>query len=59
MMELLPLFLFLGAIVVLLLGYSVAFSLAGTGLIFAGIGILTGHFEPASWKPCRTACSAL
>ncbi len=45
MMELLPLLLFAGAIVVLLLGYSVAFSLAGTGLIFAAIGIMTGHFE--------------
>jgi tripartite ATP-independent transporter DctM subunit len=47
MSELLPLFLFLAAIFVLLLGYSVAFSLAGTGLIFAAIGIMTGHFEPS------------
>ena len=47
MSELLPLFLFLGAIFVLLLGYSVAFSLAGTGLIFAAVGIMTGHFEPS------------
>lgn len=45
MIELLPLFLFLGAIVVLLMGYSVAFSLAGTGLIFAAIGAYTGHFD--------------
>ncbi|MDO6562419.1 TRAP transporter large permease subunit [Amphritea sp. 1_MG-2023] len=45
MIELLPLLLFLGAIFVLLLGYSVAYSLAGTGLIFAAIGIMTGHFE--------------
>jgi len=45
MIELLPLLLFLGAIVVLLLGYSVAFSLAGTGLIFAATGIMTGHFD--------------
>ncbi len=45
MIELLPLLLFLGAIFVLLLGYSVAFSLAGTGLIFAAIGIITGHFD--------------
>jgi len=43
--EYLPLFLFLGAIFVLLLGYSVAFSLAGTGLLFAAIGAYTGHFE--------------
>ncbi|WP_027858374.1 TRAP transporter large permease [Marinobacterium jannaschii] len=45
MIEYLPLFLFLGAIVVLLLGYSVAFSLAGTGLLFAAIGAYTGHFD--------------
>ncbi|MEH6576190.1 MAG: TRAP transporter large permease subunit [Amphritea sp.] len=45
MIELLPLFLFLGAIFVLLMGYSVAFSLAGTGLLFAAIGTLTGHFD--------------
>ena len=45
MIELLPLLLFFGAIFVLLLGYSVAYSLAGTGLIFAAIGIMTGHFE--------------
>ena len=45
MIEYLPLFLFLGAIVILLLGYSVAFSLAGTGLLFAAIGAYTGHFE--------------
>ncbi|MCP8688351.1 TRAP transporter large permease [Marinobacterium sedimentorum] len=45
MSELLPLLLFAGAIVVLLLGYSVAFSLAGTGLLFAAIGTWTGHFD--------------
>ena len=45
MIEMLPLFLFLGAIVLLLLGYSVAFSLAGTGLLFAAIGAYTGHFD--------------
>lgn len=45
MIEFLPLLLFLGAIFVLLMGYSVAYSLAGTGLIFAAIGIMTGHFE--------------
>ncbi|UTW10836.1 TRAP transporter large permease [Marinobacterium rhizophilum] len=45
MSELLPLFLFAGAIIVLLLGYSVAFSLAGTGLLFAAIGAWTGHFD--------------
>lgn len=45
MIEMLPLFLFLGAVVLLLLGYSVAFSLAGTGLLFAAIGAYTGHFD--------------
>ncbi len=45
MSELLPLLLFAGAIIVLLLGYSVAFSLAGTGLLFAAIGTWTGHFD--------------
>jgi tripartite ATP-independent transporter DctM subunit len=32
---------------VLLAGFPVAFSLAGTALIFAGIGVQTGTFEPA------------
>ena len=45
MMEYLPLLLFVGAIFVLLLGYSVAFALAGTGLLFAAIGAYTGHFD--------------
>ena len=45
MTELLPLLLFVGAIFVLLMGYSVAFALAGTGLLFAAIGTLTGHFD--------------
>ena len=45
MIEYLPLLLFVGAIFILLMGYSVAFALAGTGLLFAGVGILTGHFD--------------
>ncbi|WP_372831880.1 TRAP transporter large permease subunit [Pontibacterium sp.] len=45
MMEFLPLLLFVGAIFVLLLGYFVAFALAGTGLLFAAIGAYTGHFD--------------
>mgnify|MGYP003311590382 FL=1 len=32
---------------VLLAGFPVAFSLAGTALIFAGVGVLTGTFESA------------
>jgi len=46
MIELMPLLLFLGAILVLLCGYSVAYSLAGTGLLFALIGSLIGTFDP-------------
>ena len=37
--------LFLAVIVVLLAGYPVAFTLAGTALLFAVIGLLTGNFE--------------
>ena len=42
-----PLFLFLSVFVVLLAGYPVAFSLAGTALVFALIGTLTGTFDSA------------
>ena len=37
--------LFLVVIVVLLAGYPVAFTLAGTAILFAVIGLLTGNFE--------------
>ncbi len=47
MLEFAPLILFLAVFVVLLLGYPVALSLAGTALVGAAIGILTGVFEPA------------
>jgi tripartite ATP-independent transporter DctM subunit len=40
------LLLFLGVIVVLMAGFPVAFSLAGTALIFAFGGILLGVFDP-------------
>ena len=46
-MTLAPILLFLAVFVVLLLGYPVALSLAGTALIAAGIGILTGSFDAA------------
>jgi tripartite ATP-independent transporter DctM subunit len=46
-MEYMSLFLFLAVCLVLLLGYPVAYSLAGTALIFAGVGVVTGHFEIA------------
>jgi len=37
--------LFLAVIVVLLAGYPVAFTLAGTAILFAMIGLLTGNYE--------------
>lgn len=46
MAEFIPLLMFLSVCLVLMLGYPVAFSLAGTALIFAGVGIVTGHFDP-------------
>ncbi|AOE48856.1 TRAP transporter large permease [Kangiella sediminilitoris] len=46
MLELMPLLLFLAVCAVLLWGYPVAFSLAGTSLVFAAIGALTGMIEP-------------
>jgi tripartite ATP-independent transporter DctM subunit len=46
-MEYIPLIMFAAVCLVLLLGYPVAFSLAGTALIFAGLGVLTGVFEGA------------
>jgi len=47
MAEFLPLLMFLCVCLVLLLGYPVAFSLAGTALAFAWIGGMTGHFDSA------------
>lgn len=44
--ELIPLLMFVAICLVLMLGYPVAFTLAGVALIFAGIGIVTGHFDP-------------
>ncbi len=45
MAEFLPLLMFLCVCLVLLLGYPVAFSLAGTALAFAWVGGMTGHFD--------------
>ena len=45
--ELLPLLMFVVICLVLMLGYPVAFSLAGVAMIFAGIGISIGHFDPS------------
>lgn len=47
MSELYPLAMFIATFAVLLSGFPVAFCLAGTALIFAGLGLLTGHFDPA------------
>jgi tripartite ATP-independent transporter DctM subunit len=46
-MEWVPLLLFVSVILVLLAGFPVAFTLAGTALIFAAIGVLTGSFTEA------------
>ena len=43
----LSLYLFLAVCLLLLLGYPVAFTLAGTALAFAAGGILFGQFDPA------------
>lgn len=45
MVEFLPLLLFLSVCAVLIMGYPVAFSLAGTSLIFAGIVYVFGYFD--------------
>lgn len=44
--EFAPLLMFLMVCGVLMLGYPVAFSLAGTALLFAGLGIVSGAFDP-------------
>lgn len=46
-MSYIPLIMFAVACLVLLMGYPVAFSLAGTALAFATIGHLVGVFDPA------------
>jgi tripartite ATP-independent transporter DctM subunit len=46
MIELIPLFMFLVVCLFLMIGYPVAYTLAGTGLLFASLGIITGHFDP-------------
>jgi tripartite ATP-independent transporter DctM subunit len=45
LVDLIPLLMFITICGVILLGYPVAFTLAGVALIFAGIGIVTGHFD--------------
>ncbi|MEJ2297683.1 MAG: C4-dicarboxylate ABC transporter, partial [Woeseiaceae bacterium] len=41
------LLLFVTVVAALLAGFPVAFTLGGTALIFAGVGILTGTFNEA------------
>ncbi|MEE9492038.1 MAG: TRAP transporter large permease subunit [Gammaproteobacteria bacterium] len=40
------LLMFAAVFIILLTGYPVAFALSGTALLFAGIGQMTGHFDP-------------
>ena len=47
MTELFPLFMFLGTLAILLTGFPVAFSLAGSAFIFAFLGSLAGAFDGA------------
>lgn len=47
MLELMPLFMFVVVCLVLLLGYPVAYSLAGVALLFAGGGLVFGVFDSA------------
>ena len=46
-MEWVALLLFLSVILVLLAGFPVAFTLGGTALVFAAIGVITGTFNEA------------
>ncbi len=47
MADFIPLLLFVSVCLFMLLGYPVAFTLAGTALAFATIGILLGGFDPS------------
>ena len=47
LIEFLPLWMFALVCLVLMLGYPVAFTLAGVALLFAGGGIIAGVFDPA------------
>ena len=46
-MEWIALLMFVVAVIVLLAGYPVAFSLGGIALIFAWLGVLLGSFDAA------------
>ena len=45
MVEYVPLLLFATVCVTLMAGYPVAFTLAGTSLLFAAVGAATGSFD--------------
>jgi tripartite ATP-independent transporter DctM subunit len=47
MAEWIPFIMFLTVCLVLMAGFPVAFSLAGTALLFAAAGMAAGHFDPA------------
>ena len=47
MADFIPFLMFLAVCLVLMAGYPVAFSLAGTALLFAIVGTVTGHFDMA------------
>jgi len=47
MAEWIPVLMFLTVCLVLMAGYPVAFSLAGTALLFALVGMPSGYFDPA------------
>lgn len=49
-MEWFPIVLFAAVCLCLMLGYPVAFTLGGVSLIFAGIGIVVGSFDPSLLK---------
>lgn len=46
LLELIPLFMFALVCLALMLGYPVAFTLAGVSLLAAALGIASGHFDP-------------
>lgn len=48
--ELLSLLMFFGIIGFLMLGFPVAFTLAGVALMFAGLGYLLGAFDPSNFS---------
>lgn len=50
LIELIPIFLFVAICLFLMLGYPVAFTLAGVALIFAGFGIVGGIFDASLLK---------